>query len=252
MRQKKRKPHLKDKEKGWGVLEKDGESFSADKLSAENAKKSPHPLRIIVGQQLIQLGQSYYGKTPSEGDFLKDVWVIWWHCNCILLVGYWQCWGSPVLDERMFSTSWGQSALTSGDILAPRAALIVWWKQENTETKHDRGKLQGIDKKTVASAWKWMMTDYANEVLIVRCWKQVSRVDYAAQALSRTHLATALLMSLGAFQREQKREGEVVRNYEETLPNSFILPASYNNPFTSTPSTSTTISTSLTTWVDDN
>ena len=150
----------------------------------------------------------------------------------------------------MFSTSWGQSALTSGDILAPRAALIVWWKRENTKTKHGRGKLQGFGTKAIASAWKWKMTDYANEVLIVRCWKQVSRVDYAAQALSRTHLATALLMSLGAFQREQKREGEVVRDFEETLPNSFILPASYNNPFTSTPSTTT--STSLTTWVDDN
>ena len=131
----------------------------------------------------------------------------------------------------MFSTSWGQSALTSGDILAPRAALIVWWKRENTKIKHGRGKLQGFGTKAIASAWKWMMTNYANEVLIVRCWKQVSRVDYAAQALSRTHLATALLMSLGAFQREQKKEGEVVRNYEETLPNSFILPASYNNPF---------------------
>ena len=202
----------------------------------------------IVGPQLIQLGQSYYGKTPRGGEFLKDVWVIWWHCNCILLVGYCQCWGSPSLDERVFSTSWGQLALTSGDILAPRAALIVWWKRENTKIKHGRGKLQGFGTKAIARACKWMMTNYANEVLIVRCWKQVSRVDYAAQALSRTHLATALLMSLGAFQREQKREGEVVRDFEETLPNSFILPASYNNPFTWTPSTST----SLTTWVDDN
>ena len=67
---------MKDKEKGKGVLEEDKEPFSDDKLTAENVNKSPYPLRIIVGQQLIQLGQSYYGKTPREMEFLKDVWVI--------------------------------------------------------------------------------------------------------------------------------------------------------------------------------
>ena len=44
---------MKDKEKGRGVLEEDREPFSADTLTADNAKKSPNPLRIIVGTAIV-------------------------------------------------------------------------------------------------------------------------------------------------------------------------------------------------------
>ena len=53
IRQKNRKPQMKDKEKGKGVLEEDREPFSADTLTADNAKKSPNPLRIIVGTAIV-------------------------------------------------------------------------------------------------------------------------------------------------------------------------------------------------------